>query len=144
MFIENAIDYLDNIDYLKKRINVEKLYYIYITKRSTNSIFSITDKCGNVVLQTSCGRYFSGTNKATIVAHIETCQQLASVACLLGIKKVFMVFKGTTRWNSTIFKEFSDFKQEIEDEQKKKKKKKKKNRNNSRKKMIYFSNFWIF
>ena len=95
-YLKESEQDLEILEKLKKRIKSENLYYLYISSRTTNSIFSITDVTGNVIFQRSCGKYFKGTNKATQVAHIDTSKQLASLMSFLEIKKIFMLFKGRT------------------------------------------------
>ena len=111
-------------DALKKRINVKKTYYVCVNSTSNNSIFSIVNESGEVLVWRSCGWYFRGKDRSTEVAHIDTTKKLSFIASLLGIKNLIILFKGNSSWHISIVNELFDYTREITEDSNLKNKKK--------------------
>lgn len=117
--------YLD----LKKRIKSDNNYYLYLTSSTNNSIFTLVDTQGEVLLWLSCGSTFSGKSRASEVAHIETCTNFMGLASSAGVVNISIVFKGSNVWHNTIVRQISTFERNVVEVKKTKKKTKKKKNN---------------
>ena len=68
---------------------------IYIYSSYNNTIMTLTDERGNVVLSVSAGRMgFTGTKKSTPFAASKVAEQLSQGAKLRGVERVALFVKG--------------------------------------------------
>lgn len=82
---------------IKNKLDL-KPCYLYITSSTTNSIFSLVDKSGDLLVLRSCGMRFRGTQKFTEVAHNELGSEVNEILNLIGVVDIVIFVKGESQW----------------------------------------------
>lgn len=81
---------------------------LYIQSTYNNTIMSLTDEKGNVVLSSSCGALgFKGAKKGTPFAASKAAELMAEKAKMIGIKDVGVMVKGVGAGREAAIRSFA-------------------------------------
>jgi small subunit ribosomal protein S11 len=81
---------------------------LYIQSTYNNTIFSLTDEKGNVIISSSCGALgFKGAKKGTPFAASKVAELVADKAKIIGIKEVGIMIKGVGAGREAAIRSFA-------------------------------------